>query len=602
MPIGAELLNSIPGPNPSGANLRYDPIYDKIKEARREEDEIPQGEMVYAIKKADWPLVVKLCSEALTNKSKDLQLAAWLTEALVRREAFAGLRQGLDLCRGLLEQFWDTLYPEPEDGDLELRATPLDWIGSRLDATLKKAPLTRSGLDWYKYKESRAVGYETDVGESETKRAAREQATADGKLTAEEFDKAVLASSKDSYKQKIADIDACTETIDALAQACEQRFGDFNPSFSGLRDSLELQRQTIKSLLAKKLEQEPDEEQPAETASDEQPAEEMACETVGGSGAAAAPARAAARKTVTAEPVDRDDAFERVAAVARWLRTQDTYSPVPYVMLRALRWSELRANGADIDANLLVAPPTELRQRIKRLANDGSWEELIGACEDAMSMSCARGWLDLQRYFIAACDGYGGYDYVKNSVLAELKSLLADYPALPQMNLADDTPTANAETQAWLQTVIVTSARTQEQYATAPTDQEPALAPDQPPDAFELAKAAAHSGDTGEAIAILTRKAAQEPSGRARFQRKVQLAQICMASGHEALAFPILEGLAGEIEERRLEDWESPELLAHALTLLFRCMSKLKEDTEQKQRLYARICRLDPLQALELAR
>jgi hypothetical protein len=35
MPIGPELLSPIPGTNPGGVNLRYDPIYDKIKEARR---------------------------------------------------------------------------------------------------------------------------------------------------------------------------------------------------------------------------------------------------------------------------------------------------------------------------------------------------------------------------------------------------------------------------------------------------------------------------------------------------------------------------------------------------------------------------------------
>jgi len=35
MPFPDELLNPIDGANPSGVNLRYDPIFDKIKEARR---------------------------------------------------------------------------------------------------------------------------------------------------------------------------------------------------------------------------------------------------------------------------------------------------------------------------------------------------------------------------------------------------------------------------------------------------------------------------------------------------------------------------------------------------------------------------------------
>ena len=43
MPFPDDLLNPIDGPNPSGANLRYDPVYDKIKEARREESQPPPG-------------------------------------------------------------------------------------------------------------------------------------------------------------------------------------------------------------------------------------------------------------------------------------------------------------------------------------------------------------------------------------------------------------------------------------------------------------------------------------------------------------------------------------------------------------------------------
>jgi hypothetical protein len=72
-----------------------------------------------------------------------------------------------------------------------------------------------------------------------------------------------------------------------------------------------------------------------------------------------------------------------------------------------------------------------------------------------------------------------------------------------------------------------------------------------------------------------------------------------MSTSHETLARTILEGLAEEIEKRNLEDWEQPDLLAHALSLLFRC-SKSKEDPELKKKLYARICRLDPMRALDL--
>ena len=603
MPIGDELLNPIPGASPCGANLRYDPVYEKIKEARREEEDIPQGEWAHTVKKADWPVVVKLCTDALDKKSKDLQIAAWLTEALVRREGFAGLRQGIDLCRQFLELFWDGLYPEEEDGDLELRASPLEWIGSRLDDPLKKVPLTKSGLDWFKFRESRSIGYEEEVAGSDQKTEARTQAIADGKITPEDFDKAVLATSKDFYKEKLADIEGCLEAIDALAQICEARFGDFNPSFSGLKDSLEIVRQPLRVLLAKKLEVEPDEDATAAEEAPQDAAEDSSGwdQPASGSAAGAAPARAP-KKAVTAEPASKDDAYERIAAIGRWLRAQDTYSPVPYVISRALRWVELRAGGTWIDTNLLEAPPSDLRQRMKKLAGESGWEELIGVCEDAMALPCSRGWLDLQRYFVKACEGYGGYDGVKAAVLSELKALLADYPDLPKQMMLDDTPAANPETQAWLIELIPppAPAEAEPEEAPAPAPQPgAAVAQD---DAFDQAKQLARKGKADQAIELLTREVAKERSGRARFQRNLQLAQICTSAGHESIAYPILQGLSDEIERRNLEDWEASDMLANVLGLLFRCMAKLKVDSEQKDRLYQRICRLDPLQAMHLAK
>jgi len=51
MPLPEGLLNPIPGENPSGKTLRYDPVYDKIREARREEDVLPQGDWSREVKK-----------------------------------------------------------------------------------------------------------------------------------------------------------------------------------------------------------------------------------------------------------------------------------------------------------------------------------------------------------------------------------------------------------------------------------------------------------------------------------------------------------------------------------------------------------------------
>jgi len=101
------ILTPIPGENPAGEDLCYDIVYEGIKEARREnctsEDILGKGEnRKDEDKKADWDKVIELSITALTNKTKDLQITVWLTEALVKTEGFEGLTMGFKILTGLL--------------------------------------------------------------------------------------------------------------------------------------------------------------------------------------------------------------------------------------------------------------------------------------------------------------------------------------------------------------------------------------------------------------------------------------------------------------------------------------------------------------------
>jgi type VI secretion system protein ImpA len=594
MPLRDDLLNPISDANPSGESLRYAPVYDQIKDARREEEDINQGDWQAERKKADWPLVIKLCGESIAKKSKDLQLAVWLTEALIRKEGFGGLQEGLTLIQGLLGNFWETLFPELEDGDTELRAAPLEWLGSRLDGPLKKVPLTRGGLDWVSYKESLLVPSEADSEGNEAKQQTRATAVADGKLTPEQFDQEYIATPKASYDQWMQQLDACLASQADLDRLCEEKFGRSAPNFTGLKKSLEDVRQTVRILLLKKQELEGGGEA-EETAEETEAGGEAGSEETG---AAGAPGKR--RKALAAEPVDRDDAIGRIVAVARWFRQNDYYSPVPSLLVRALRWGELRAGGAEVDPVLLEAPPTETRQDMKRLSLEGDWNQVLEIAETAAGTPAGRGWLDLQRYAVRACQELG-YEASASAIRSGLRALLADFPQLPELTLMDDTPTANAETKAWIGEQVTAAQAKDENLFAAPQ-----AAPSEDPaaprevDVYDKALEAARAGRNQEAVEIMAREAAKETSGRARFRRRVQLAQICLGAGQAALAFPILQDLALEIDRRSLEDWEPADSIAHPLSLLFRCMGKMDVSSEEKQKVYARICRLDPVQAMSI--
>src|SRR3954454_16247044 len=91
----APLLRPIEGPSPTGESLRYEGTYDKIREARIEDDPVlDRGVWKMPLKRADWGDVAAICIEALDQRSKDVQLATWLTEAWLHLHDFDGLRQG----------------------------------------------------------------------------------------------------------------------------------------------------------------------------------------------------------------------------------------------------------------------------------------------------------------------------------------------------------------------------------------------------------------------------------------------------------------------------------------------------------------------------
>src|SRR5437763_5601152 len=145
------LLAPIGGDNPSGKNLRYDSRYAELKEARREDDVLPEGGLATARKLADWPRTAALARQLLEKETKDLQVAAWLAEALLRREGFGGFATGLTVVRELTARFWDTCYPEWDEEDPELRAAPLEWIATKLEVPVRQTPIEPPGASFLDY-------------------------------------------------------------------------------------------------------------------------------------------------------------------------------------------------------------------------------------------------------------------------------------------------------------------------------------------------------------------------------------------------------------------------------------------------------------------
>jgi type VI secretion system protein ImpA len=293
----------------------------------------------------------------------------------------------------------------------------------------------------------------------------------------------------------------------------------------------------------------------------------------------------------------------RVAAVAASLRQREPYSPAPYLMMRGLRWGDLRIAAWQADPAMLEAPPTEVRQQIKRLALDEKWKELLEAGEAVMALPCSRAWLDLQRFVVEACVALGrNYDPIAVAIRSELRSLLRDVPQLLEATLMDDTPAANDETRKWLREILkepaaegavpVSGAEANNDNGSGSRWQKQFV------DSHVLAKEALRTGAPDKAIEIMSQELNRQRSARGRFQRRIQFVELCVSAGKDAIVQTMLDDLIATIDAHKLEEWEDKAVMAAALVTIARASKKIQADPKEKQKYFERICRLDPVQAL----
>ena len=144
----ATLLARLPDGDGAGVDLRQDysssSIYQKLRDARSEaraEERARDSEGDSEGGIADgWREVRRLAITALETQTKDLEIAAWLTEALVRQAGLPGLAAGAKLLSGLMDEHWDAAHPLPDEDGLEGRAAPLGGLaGGESDGTVMQA-------------------------------------------------------------------------------------------------------------------------------------------------------------------------------------------------------------------------------------------------------------------------------------------------------------------------------------------------------------------------------------------------------------------------------------------------------------------------------
>ena len=318
------LVLPIAGASPAGANLRLaasDVTFERIQSGRSEL--LPEVDPSGVGRAADWPAVARECEAALREKTKELEVAAWLSEAWARTRSFEGLRDGLKLVTSLCDAFWDQLHPGLDDGplDLAVRGRPLGWLGSsrnmlRSVAACALVPVPgKSPLSFEDWKLAQLFDEKALLPD----KRQHQELVARGLFGAEEWRARLRSAPPEQLADLHNTVSECQAALGALREQVQKRFGDADaPNLIPLADLLGEIRAQLDAHV---------------------PKPEAAAEPAAPESAAAPAARPAAAER---GPIGtRDDALRALVQAADWFRKHEPHSPIAPLVTRAVRWASM---------------------------------------------------------------------------------------------------------------------------------------------------------------------------------------------------------------------------------------------------------------------
>jgi type VI secretion system protein ImpA len=272
----------------------------------------------------------------LKNKTKDLQIAAWFSEALTRQHGFAGLRDSLKLAAGLQENFWEMLFPEIDEGDMEGRANALEWLDRETAVAVKRAPITAGeGLSFWDWEESKQFDIpemlETlEYSDQEKYNELKQQAENENRVTGARWRKAKSQTRRRFCEETAFVLEECWTEYENLNRVMEENFDPKQlPGLHELKKTLDDIKTQVKKLLDDKKLEEPDE-----------------ADEVSGDDGESAEGIYAADGSVTVRASkgainSRQDALKRLTEVSEFFRKTEPHSPVSYLVSRAVKWGNM---------------------------------------------------------------------------------------------------------------------------------------------------------------------------------------------------------------------------------------------------------------------
>lgn len=348
-----KLLSPIQEISPQGEDIREDRSptsdYYTIKDARNSARAAERSAILNDESESDiagmWRQVVALAERLLSSKTKDLEIAVWCLEGLVRVHGVAGLRDGLSVIQGLIENFWEGLLPLPDEDGIETRVASLAGLNGdggegTLLAPLRNLSIVESdnlgGLSFWQYLQAR----DADRIEDEDKKAER-LAALGYDLAA--FNDSVAGANITECQAVVSAFEESLQTYTEITKTLREKCGNDAPPSSKISELLSELTRTVRFIYKEKLElaQAIGQQQTAEV-------ESLVIEETQGD----QPSNVVAISNVaTGKIVSREDALRRLEDVAKYFRQYEPHTPIAPGIERLIQWG--RMTVADLMMELI---------------------------------------------------------------------------------------------------------------------------------------------------------------------------------------------------------------------------------------------------------
>lgn len=327
-----QLLAPISDEYPAGTDPRADQpsssLYYRTKDARNAARSAERAAVDFdGPPPEEWATVQDTALEILSTQAKDLEIASWLVEALVRREGFAGLRDGLTVLTGIAAQYWEGCFPELDEEDgVEGKVAPVAGLsGSGATGTLiqpvRLTPITRGSVESFSlwnYEQASEFEKITDPDR-------REQRLQNGAVTMERFMQSVAETPSSELHDTQQTVDECLAALGEMSAVFDAVAGYDAPPISALRDILEEISSAIRHVAADKL---------ASVAFDVAVAAEFETSEEVASEDGTVTQTIVVRREGFA---NREEALHELGKIAAYFRKTEPHSPISYTLEEAVR-------------------------------------------------------------------------------------------------------------------------------------------------------------------------------------------------------------------------------------------------------------------------